>query len=76
MSAERVAAASVACGMRQQRGFVTLGTTTPGGKAMFWMLGVFAELERSIIQGRVGGGLLVAKCCSALLRPNTVAGYR
>jgi DNA invertase Pin-like site-specific DNA recombinase len=25
-------------------------TTTPGGKAMFQMMGVFAEFERSIIQ--------------------------
>ena len=30
-----------------------LDTTTPAGKAMFQMLGVFAEFERSIIQERV-----------------------
>jgi len=29
-----------------------LDTTTPTGKAMFQMLGVFAEFERSIIQTR------------------------
>ena len=29
-----------------------LDTTTPAGKAMFQMLGVFAEFERSIIQTR------------------------
>jgi DNA invertase Pin-like site-specific DNA recombinase len=34
-----------------------LDTTTPAGKAMFQMLGVFAELERSIIQERVRAGL-------------------
>ena len=34
-----------------------IDTTTPGGKAMFQMLGVFAEFERSIIQERVRAGL-------------------
>src|SRR5260370_5619894 len=38
-----------------------LDTTTPAGKAMFQMLGVFAEFERSIIQERVRAGLLRAK---------------
>jgi DNA invertase Pin-like site-specific DNA recombinase len=38
-----------------------LDTTTPGGKAMFQMLGVFAEFERSIIQERVRAGLARAK---------------
>src|SRR5467141_2079994 len=39
-----------------------LDTTTPaGGKAMFQMLGVFAEFERSIIQERVRAGLQRAK---------------
>jgi len=36
-------------------------TTTPAGKAMFQMLGVFAEFERSIIQERVRAGLQRAK---------------
>jgi len=35
-----------------------LDTTTPAGKAMFQMLGVFAEFERSIIQERVRAGLV------------------
>ncbi|MFZ2081952.1 MAG: recombinase family protein [Xanthobacteraceae bacterium] len=35
--------------------------TTPAGKAMFQMLGVFAEFERSIIQERVRAGLRRAK---------------
>ena len=34
-----------------------IDTTTPGGKAMFQMMGVFAEFERSIIQERVRAGL-------------------
>ena len=38
-----------------------LDTTTPAGKAMFQMLGVFAEFERSIIQERVRAGLTRAK---------------
>src|SRR6516164_4910356 len=38
-----------------------LDTTTPGGKAMFQMMGVFAEFERSIIQERVRAGLRRAK---------------
>jgi DNA invertase Pin-like site-specific DNA recombinase len=38
-----------------------LDTTTPGGKAMFGMMGVFAEFERSMIQERVRAGLARAK---------------
>jgi DNA invertase Pin-like site-specific DNA recombinase len=38
-----------------------IDTTTPGGKAMFQMFGVFAEFERSIIQERVRAGLRRAK---------------
>ena len=34
-----------------------IDTTTPGGKAMFQMLGVFAEFERAIMQERVRAGL-------------------
>jgi len=36
-------------------------TTTPAGKAMFQMLGVFAEFERALIQERVKAGLARAK---------------
>ena len=36
-------------------------TTTPGGKAMFQLMGVFAEFERSIIQERVRAGLRRAR---------------
>ena len=38
-----------------------LDTTTPAGKAMFQMLGVFAEFERSIIAERVRAGLARAR---------------
>ena len=38
-----------------------LDTTTPSGKAMFQMLGVFAEFERAIIRERVLAGLARAK---------------
>jgi DNA invertase Pin-like site-specific DNA recombinase len=34
-----------------------IDTTTPGGKALFQMLGVFAEFERAIIVERVKAGL-------------------
>lgn len=34
-----------------------LDTTTPSGRAMFGMLGVFAEFERAMIQDRVKSGL-------------------
>ena len=36
-------------------------TTTPGGRAMFQMLGVFAEFERALIQERVKAGLARAR---------------
>ena len=38
-----------------------IDTTTSGGKAMFQMMGVFAEFERSIIQERVRAGPRRAK---------------
>jgi DNA invertase Pin-like site-specific DNA recombinase len=34
-----------------------IDTTTPAGRAMFGMLGVFAEFERSIIQSRINAGI-------------------
>jgi DNA invertase Pin-like site-specific DNA recombinase len=33
-----------------------IDTTTPGGKALFQMMGVFAEFERAMIQERVSAG--------------------
>src|SRR5205085_1096958 len=38
-----------------------LDTTTPAGKAMFQMMGMFAEFERTIIAERVRAGLARAK---------------
>ena len=38
-----------------------LDTTSPAGKALFQMMGVFAEFERSMIQERVRAGLRRAK---------------
>jgi DNA invertase Pin-like site-specific DNA recombinase len=38
-----------------------LDTTTPAGKAMFQMLGVFSEFERAMIRERVMAGLARAK---------------
>jgi DNA invertase Pin-like site-specific DNA recombinase len=38
-----------------------IDTSTPSGKAMFQMCGVFAEFERSMIQERVNAGLRRAK---------------
>ena len=34
-----------------------IDTTTPGGKALFQMMGVFAEFERAMIRERVAAGL-------------------
>ena len=38
-----------------------IDTTTPAGKALFQMMGVFAEFERSMIRERVKSGLVRAK---------------
>ena len=38
-----------------------INTTTPAGKAMFQMMGVFAEFERAMIRERVLSGLAQAK---------------
>jgi DNA invertase Pin-like site-specific DNA recombinase len=40
-----------------------LDTTTPAGRAMFQMLGVFSEFERSIIRSRVKAGMARARLC-------------
>jgi DNA invertase Pin-like site-specific DNA recombinase len=44
-----------------------LDTTTPAGKAMFQMMGVFSEFERAMIQERVRAGLARAKADGAVL---------
>ena len=51
-----------------------LDTTTPAGRAMFGMLGVFAEFERAMIQARVKSGLERAKAAGTRLgRPKVPA---
>ena len=39
----------------------SIDTTTSGGKALFGMMGVFAEFERDIIRERVSAGIARAK---------------
>ena len=54
-----------------------IDTTTPAGKAMFQMMGVFAEFERSMIQERVKAGLARAKANGVTLgRPRVVDDVR
>jgi DNA invertase Pin-like site-specific DNA recombinase len=55
-----------------------IDTTTPAGKAMFQMMGVFAEFERSMIRERVRAGVARAKASGtksgkAFGRPRTPA---
>lgn len=50
-----------------------IDTTTPGGKAMFQMMGVFAEFERAMIAERVCAGLDRARAKGKTLgRPTVV----
>jgi DNA invertase Pin-like site-specific DNA recombinase len=49
-----------------------IDTTTPAGKAMFQMCGVFAEFERAMIRERVKAGLVRARAQGKTLgRPRT-----
>lgn len=49
-----------------------LDTTTPSGRAMFGMLGVFAEFERAMIKERVNSGLARARAKGVRLGRPTV----
>jgi len=51
-----------------------LDTSTPAGRAMFQMMGVFAEFERSMIQERVKAGLARAVADGTKLGRPKVAG--
>jgi DNA invertase Pin-like site-specific DNA recombinase len=51
-----------------------IDTTTPAGKMMFQMCGVFAEFERSMIQERVKAGLRRAKAQGKTLGRPKVTG--
>ena len=42
-----------------------IDTTTPAGRAMFQMMGVFAEFERAMIRDRVKAGMARAKAGGA-----------
>src|SRR5262245_20515402 len=50
-----------------------IDTRTPAGKAMFGMMSVFAEFERSIIQERVKAGLARAKAKGVKLGRRRIA---
>lgn len=50
-----------------------LDTTTPAGRAMFQVLGVFAEFERAMIQERIRAGLARAKAEGKRLGRPTVS---
>lgn len=50
-----------------------LDTTTPSGRAMFGMLGVFAEFEREMIKGRVNAGIATAKAAGVKFGRRPVA---
>jgi len=51
-----------------------IDTTTPTGKAMFQMCGVFAEFERAMIQARINAGLARAKAQGKVLGRPKVNG--
>ena len=53
-----------------------IDTTTPAGKAMFQMMGVFAEFERAMIQDRVKAGLERARAAGKRLGRPVVANER
>jgi DNA invertase Pin-like site-specific DNA recombinase len=66
-----VRAAGVDLYLHQQ----ALDTSTPAGKAMFQMCGVFAEFERAMIVERVNAGLNRAKAAGKVLgRPRIDSG--
>jgi DNA invertase Pin-like site-specific DNA recombinase len=49
-------------------------TSTPAGKALFQMMGVFAEFERAIIVERINAGLARAKANGVVLGRPKVSG--
>ena len=66
-----------ACGIDLYLHQQAIDTTTPAGKAMFQMCGVFAEFERGILSERVKAGLNRAREQGKLLgRPVKVANIR
>ena len=66
-----------ACGIDLYLHQQAIDTTTPAGKAMFQMCGVFAEFERGILSERVKAGLNRAKQQGKTLgRPVKVANIK
>lgn len=51
-----------------------IDTSTPSGKAMFQMIGVFAEFERSMIQARVRAGIARARRKGSKFGPKRTVG--
>ncbi len=51
-----------------------IDTTTPAGKAMFQMMGVFAEFERAMIRERVNAGLARARAQGKRLGRPPISG--
>ena len=66
-----------ACGIDLYLHQQAIDTTTPAGKAMFQMCGVFAEFERGILSERVKAGLNRAKKEGKVLgRPFKIANIK
>ena len=66
-----------ACGIDLYLHQQAIDTTTPAGKAMFQMCGVFAEFERGILSERVKAGLNRARAEGKVLgRPIKIANVR
>ena len=66
-----------ACGIDLYLHQQAIDTTTPAGKAMFQMCGVFAEFERGILSERVKAGLNRAKAEGKVLgRPTKIANIK
>ena len=70
-----------ACGVDLYLHKQGVDTTTPGGNALFQMMGVFAEFEREMIRERVNAGLARAKARGKKLgrprvSPSTEAAVR
>jgi DNA invertase Pin-like site-specific DNA recombinase len=53
-----------------------LDTTTPAGKALFGMLGVFAEFERAILRERTMAGLARARANGKVLGRPTISAQK
>ena len=58
--------------IRPEVALADVDTTTPAGRALFQMMGVFAEFERAMIRERLNAGLARARAEGKTLgRPRT-----